>query len=170
MEVPFALFGHSLGASIGYELARRLHRDGGPRPLRLFVSGRHAPHRPMSRGPIHHLPDGEFLSELGKLEGTPQKVFENAELMALFMPILRADLQLAETYSLAAAQPLACPISAYGGLEDSDASREELQHWRAYTESGFELRQFPGNHFFLSSSQDRVIAAVASGLDHDLGS
>jgi medium-chain acyl-[acyl-carrier-protein] hydrolase len=165
MQAPFALFGHSLGASICYELARRLRRQGGPRPLRLFVSGRHAPHRPLPRAPIYHLPEAQFVSELRRLQGTPQEVLDNAELMELFLPILRADLELAETYRRAAVEPLDCPVSAYGGLQDAEAAREELEHWRGYTAAEFELRQFPGNHFFLNSAQDLVIAAVVRGLD-----
>jgi medium-chain acyl-[acyl-carrier-protein] hydrolase len=111
------------------------------------------------------LPDDQFLKELRQLQGTPDNVLENAELMELFLPILRADLQLGETYRLPAAERLDCPISAFGGLEDAEASREELQEWSAYAGSEFKLRQFPGNHFFLNSAQDLVTAAVANDLE-----
>ena len=169
MNAPFALFGHSLGASLCYELARRLERDGGPRPLRLFVSGRRAPHRPRPGPIIHRLPDDQFVEELRQLQGTPDGVLENPELMELFLPILRADFQLGETYSLAAPEPLDCPLSAYGGVQDTEVSHDELQEWRRYTNADFQLRPFPGNHFFVNSCQDMVVAAIVDDLAAAMG-
>ena len=85
------------------------------------------------------------------------------------MPILRADFQLGETYSLAAPEPLDCPLSAYGGVQDTEVSHDELQEWRRYTNADFQLRPFPGNHFFVNSCQDMVVAAIVGDLAAAMG-
>jgi medium-chain acyl-[acyl-carrier-protein] hydrolase len=98
MDFPFAFFGHSLGALISFELTRWLRRQKAPCPLQLFVSGSHAPHLPRPEPPIHQLPDEEFIEAFRRFNGTPQAVLEHAELMAVFLPLLRSDIRLYETY------------------------------------------------------------------------
>ncbi len=87
LDQPYALFGHSMGALISFELARAMRRNGLPLPVALFVSGHRAPHLPSTRGPIHHLPDEQFLEALARYNGTPPVALENEELMALMIPI-----------------------------------------------------------------------------------
>src|SRR6185312_2074582 len=93
---PFAIFGHSLGALIGYELTRRLYTRVGLQPRRLFVSGHEAPGSMTSSRHVHGLPDEEFIAELHRLNGTPREILSDAQLMQLALPMLRADFQLGE--------------------------------------------------------------------------
>ena len=149
LDRPFAFFGHSLGALVSFELARRIRRQHGVHPARLFVSAARAPQIP-HRGPsIHTLPDKEFLMELRRLSGTPSELLDHEELMEIMLPILRADFALYETYLYSIEPPLNCPISAFGGLQDSKVSDSDLEAWRAQTSVSFSLQMFPGDHFFL---------------------
>ncbi len=161
---PYALFGHSLGAMVAFEFARRLTAAGDPLPVRLFVSGQRAPHRPDPKPPLHDLPDGAFLEEIRALGGTPPDIFANPELMELFLPILRADFQMGETFVWVPSGPLPVPLSALGGLEDDQVSLEDLAGWQAYTRADFRIRRFPGDHFFLCQSESQVVVAIVEQL------
>ena len=149
LDKPFAFFGHSLGALIGFELARQIRRQYGLIPVRLFASAGCAPQIPHRALPIHTLPDNQFLAELRRLNGTPRELLDHEELMEVMLPILRADFALYETYLYSTEPPLSCPISAFGGLQDRRVSASDLEAWRSQTSASFSLRMFPGDHFFL---------------------
>jgi medium-chain acyl-[acyl-carrier-protein] hydrolase len=149
LDKPFAFFGHSLGALIAFELARQIRRQYGVHPVRLFASAGRAPQIPHRAAPINTLPDGEFLAELRRLNGTPRELLDHEELMEVMLPILRADFALYETYLYSSEPPLNCPISAFGGLQDRRVSASDLEAWRSQTSAPFSLRMFPGDHFFL---------------------
>jgi medium-chain acyl-[acyl-carrier-protein] hydrolase len=165
LDKPFAFFGHSLGALVGFELARRLRWQSGVQPIGLFVSAARAPQIPPRHRSIHALPEKEFLSELRRLKGTPEKVLEDTELMQLTLPVLRADFAVYESYvySISGA-PLDCFISAFGGLQDHRVSRGDLEAWRDQTSTAFSLRMFPGDHFFLSAAAPPLLRALAQEL------
>lgn len=167
-DPPFALFGHSLGALIVFELARALRRFGLPSPVRLFVSGHRAPQLPHADPPIHQLPDSEFLAELGELSGTPGEVLQDPELMELLLPLLRADFAIAETYTYADEAPLDCPVAVFGGRDDEQASRDELQAWRAQTRDSFSLHLLDGDHFFLVSARSVLLQVLSAHLERML--
>jgi len=154
LNKPFALFGHSMGAAIGFELARRLRREGGGRtqPVKLFVSGRRAPQIPYPPILTYDLPEQDFLEELRRLNGTPLEVLKNPELMELMLPTLRADFSVIQTYTYTAEPPLDCPISVYGGLQDYEVGIEQLEAWREQTTASFSLQMLPGDHFFVNTS------------------
>ena len=161
---PFAFFGHSMGALIGFELARQLQRQNKTGPRHLFVSAHRAPHLPDTEPSFYNLPDAELIEELRRLKGTPTEVLENPELMHLMLPLMRADFSVCQNYDYqAAAQPLACPISVFGGLEDT-LTKEQLQDWRQHTTAAFKLRLFPGDHFFLHTYQESLLRALAQEL------
>lgn len=162
MDFPFAFFGHSLGALISFELTRRLRRQKAPRPLQLFVSGCPAPQIPNPDPPIHQLPDVEFIEDLHRLNGTPKAVLDNPEYLEVFLPLLRSDMRLCETYIYDHEAPLDCPISAFGGLEDERVSREELAAWHDQTRSRFNIQMFPGDHFFLNGKESNGLLEVIS--------
>ncbi len=164
LDKPFAFFGHSMGAVIGFELARQLRRQNDLCPAHLFVSGSRAPQVPDPNPPLHQLPDGEFVAELRHFNGTPEEVLQNSELMQLFLPILRADFAIHETYTYTAGAPLDCSISAFGGSQDDRVSGEDLAAWRGQTCSTFMLRLFPGDHFFLHSARSLLIQAISQDL------
>ncbi|HEX2079482.1 MAG TPA: thioesterase domain-containing protein [Longimicrobium sp.] len=172
LSLPFALFGHSNGALIGFELARTLRARGRPGPAHLFASGRRAPDLPSGRPPTHHLPDAEFLAELQALGGVPAQILEHPELLAMLLPTLRADVAIHETYAFHEEPPLASPITAYGGLADPRVSREQLEGWGRHTAGPFVMRLFPGGHFYLQEQQRtavlRTLAADLQGVLRDL--
>lgn len=148
LDLPFAFFGHSLGALVSFELARQLQAQRAPLPIHLFVSGCRAPQLLRSKG-LHTLPDQALLAELQALKGTPQQVLENPELMQLLLPTLRADFSIFETYTYREQPTLACDISAFGGLKDSEAPAAALPDWRQHTNLSFSQHFLPGDHFFL---------------------
>jgi len=161
---PFAIFGHSLGALVGFELVRRLRKEGGPTPLRFFASGHRAPHLPDPDPPIHHLPDAQFIEELRELNGTPQEVFESPELLELILPVLRADFTAAETYAYRSDAPLTCPITALGGTNDDMIPGEALHAWQEHTSRDFEAHLLEGDHFFIHQRHEDVIRIVRGRL------
>lgn len=163
-DKPCAFFGHSMGALIGFELIRELRRQRARTPLHLFVSGRGAPHIPNPDPPIHDLPETEFVAELRRFNGTPKEVLEHPELMQLLIPALRADFAVCETYSYTVDAPLDCPISAFGGLDDHDVSRDRLEAWGDQSSASFSLRMFRGNHFFLHTVEQLLLQIVAKVL------
>lgn len=164
LTLPFAFWGHSMGALIGFELARYLRTTQGILPAHLFVSAHRAAQLPDRRTPIHQLPTAAFLAELHALNGTPEAVLHDSELMALFLPLLKADFALCETYTYAHAEPLLCPISAFGGLEDREISGTDLQAWAAQTDGDFRLHMLPGDHFFLHNVHDRIAQIISWDL------
>jgi medium-chain acyl-[acyl-carrier-protein] hydrolase len=165
LDKPFAFFGHSLGAVVGFELARLLQRRHDLSPVRLFVSGHRAPQIVSDCPPVHDLPDSEFAEEVRRLHGTPDEVLDHAELRELLLPILRADFAASETYAFEAGKPLTCPVTAFGGLQDEHVTREHLEAWRGHTTALFGLRMLPGDHFFLNTSRSMLIAAIARELN-----
>jgi len=167
LDKPFAFFGHSLGALVSFELARQLRRQAGVQPVRLFVSADRAPQIPQRDRPIHALPDSEFLVELRRLNGIPEKVLEDVELMQVMLPVLRADFAVYETYVYSVEAPLNCPISIFGGLRDHRVSRDDLEAWRDQTSVSFSLQMFPGDHFFLNTTQPLLLQVLSEELRGD---
>jgi medium-chain acyl-[acyl-carrier-protein] hydrolase len=164
LDMPFAFFGHSMGAMISFELARLLRRERRQLPAALFVSGRPAPQLPVTEKRSYDLPDAEFKEKLLSLNGTPREVLEHPELMELMMPLLRADFSVVETYEYVPEPPLECPVIAFGGTEDASISREQVEGWRAQTGSLFRLWMIPGDHFFLNSAADLLLERLSREL------
>jgi medium-chain acyl-[acyl-carrier-protein] hydrolase len=164
LDKPFAFFGHSMGAMISFELARRLKENSLPQPVHLFVSGRRAPQTYRRDRLTHNLPESEFIEEVRRLNGTPHEVLAHPELMQLMMPLLRGDFSVVETYEYSPGPPLGCPITTYGGLEDREVSREDLLGWREQTTSSFQLRMLPGDHFFLNTARALLLRMISRQL------
>jgi medium-chain acyl-[acyl-carrier-protein] hydrolase len=164
---PFAFFGHSLGALAGFELARQIRKHSGLQPVRLFVSAARAPQIPHRDRPTYALPEGEFLEELHRLNGTSGELLENAELMQIMIPVLRADFAVSQTFVYAAEPPLECGISGFGGLQDHNVSRDDLAAWHDQTSASFALHMFPGDHFFLNTARRRLLQALSDELLQD---
>jgi medium-chain acyl-[acyl-carrier-protein] hydrolase len=164
LSKPFGFFGHSMGALIGFELARRLRKKYGIRPEFLLVSGRRAPQIPLTTPPTYNLPEAELIEELRRLSGTPKEVLDHPELLEIALPILRADFETVETYTYIPQPPLNCPIAVFGGLQDSGVAREALEPWREQTSSTFTLNMLPGDHFFLHSSLPLFLQMISEYL------
>jgi medium-chain acyl-[acyl-carrier-protein] hydrolase len=164
-DMPFAFFGHSLGAIIAYELAQVLRGSAGPQPRRLVVSAHRAPHLPSPHQPTWDLPDPEFKKRVVELNGTPKEVLENEELQALVLPIIRADFRLDETYLHDPDQGrLHCPITAIGGLLDYEVPGADLRAWSAVTVGQFELKMIDGDHFFLHTRAPALTSLLGEAL------
>jgi surfactin synthase thioesterase subunit len=165
LDRPFVIFGHSMGALLGYELARELRRLGLPQPRHLFLSAHRAPHLPGQLPHVHALSRPEFLAELRRLEGTPDEVLEHEELMQIAEPILRADFKLCETYVHAPGEPLDIPLSIFGGADDPKVREEVLAPWREHTRAAMRLQIFPGGHLFLHPSRAPLVSAILKDLN-----
>jgi medium-chain acyl-[acyl-carrier-protein] hydrolase len=165
LDMPYAFFGHSMGALIAFELTRHLRKIGhSPLPTQLFVSGRGAPQLPESHPPTSHLPVPEFIEELRRLKGTPEAVLQNAELLHLLLPLLRADFSVCETYLYTQEPALACPITAFGGIYDTDVTRSMVTAWKEQTSSTFKVCFFNGDHFFLYKEQASLLTALLQDI------
>ena len=164
LDRPFAFFGHSMGALVAFGLARELRRQGAAAPAGLLVSGRRAPQVPARARPLHRLSDDELVAKLAARGGLVPEVRQNRELLALMLPVLRADLAVCEAYTYLAEPPLSCPITAYGGWEDPQASQDDLRAWGEQTAARFRLRMFVGSHFFVHSAEPKVLEALAGDL------
>jgi medium-chain acyl-[acyl-carrier-protein] hydrolase len=165
LDRPFAFFGHSMGALIAFELARLLRAEAGVEPSHLFAAGSRAPRIPDPDPTVYDRPDAEFIEHLRRLNGTPSDVLEHPELMALMLPLLRADFEAVETYRYEEGRPLGCRVSAYGGLRDLAVAREHLDGWREQTTGDFVLRMFDGDHFFIHQSALQLLRV----LNRELG-
>jgi medium-chain acyl-[acyl-carrier-protein] hydrolase len=163
LPAPFAIYGHSMGALLGWSFAQELRRRAAGEPVHLFVSGRRAPQLP-DPSPMTGLPEPEFLARLHRLGGISDAVFREAELMAYFLPILRADIAVNESGANVPVAPLACPITALGGQLDERAGPGELDAWQAQTSAAFEREMFPGGHFFIQSERTAVLGALSRRL------
>jgi medium-chain acyl-[acyl-carrier-protein] hydrolase len=163
-DLPYAFFGHSMGAILSFELARQLRKRGTPGPVHMTVCGHRAPHLEDLHTAIHKMPDAEFRAKLREFGGTPEEVLRDEELMELLTPVLRADFAVCESYSHTAEEPLDCSITVFGGADDPKVSQHELAAWRAQTTGPFSLRMFPGGHFFLQSAQVLFLRVLGQDL------
>ncbi len=154
---PAVWFGHSSGARIAFELARRRRSRGGTLPTHLVVSGAPAPDVVRSTPTLHRIvSDDEFLHAVaGAYGGVPTAVLAHAELRALVAPALRADLKMHERYVYTDGPPLPIPITAFGGTADPSVSEAWLKGWARHTAAGFRSQLFPGDHFYLHEGRTR---------------
>lgn len=163
---PCALFGHSMGALLGYELALELARRGAAAPPRhLFLSGRNPPSSPPRTPSLRALPDHQFLAAVAARYGNlPPELLADAEMRALITPILRADFQLVDDYVGGAPGPIDVPLTIFGGTEDPFTSAAELGKWSGYTRGICRVQLIPGGHFFHQQARAQVIAVILAGL------
>jgi surfactin synthase thioesterase subunit len=159
-DPPHVLFGHSMGAKIAFETARRLEGQGRP-PALLIVSGSRPVNTPVSRR-ISDLPDALFNEELRRLAGTPEEILKEEEFMLIYRTILRADFAMDETYF--SDTVLNVPITAFAGVEDSEVSAADIAGWKSLTTAGFSSRMTEGDHFFLKKHEERFLGLIRQEL------
>jgi medium-chain acyl-[acyl-carrier-protein] hydrolase len=165
LTAPFALFGHSLGGLIAFELTRELRRRGDPLPEQLFVSASRAPRLTRFAEPLHALPDTDFVDAIARLGGVAPALLNDPELLSLALPALRADLALVETYEYRREEPLECAISLFGGTADRVVELDVLEAWADETAAGASLRLVAGDHFYLVKPER---AAFLSALAREI--
>ena len=163
-DLPFVMFGHSMGAILAYEVARAIKADAGVEPLALFASAHPAPHDPLRRRNWHDLPRDELIDELKALNGIPAEVLENGDLLDLMLPMLRSDLELVESYKVFAGTRLSCPVVAIGGSRDRDISPRAMEGWASVTTGPFRSIMVEGDHFFINKARTSLLDAMRREL------
>lgn len=165
---PFAIFGHSMGAVLGFETALRLGARG-LAPAHFFASARQSPALPWRRPFIHALPDAEFNAAIARLGGTSRLVLTDPEMMQIVMPSLRADFTAIETYACQPGARLACNVTVIGGVEDPDVGLEDLMAWQDVTSGLALVEQKSGGHFYIDQHAPAVTRQIVTDLGHSLG-
>ncbi|ASA21613.1 thioesterase II family protein [Paenibacillus donghaensis] len=162
---PYALFGHSLGGLAAYELSVRLMESGQALPVHLFLSGCNPPHLRYGEEQLHKLPDDQFLQEIIKLGGTAQELVNNAELMRIFLPIIKSDYRIYELYAgndQCVKLPVDCTVML--GIDDPLMPAENGPEWARHISGSMQIHKLPGGHFFLHDQQEDVIATIQDTL------
>lgn len=164
-QSPYALFGHSMGSMISYELAKRIRQEGLPPPKHIFFSGRSAPHVKRKDEKIYHLMnDEEFKREVMELGGTPPGFFDDPDLAQLFLPLLKNDFRLAETVEdTHNIQPFDESITVFMGKDD-DLTAEECDGWKRYSKRNCHICYFEGKHFFLLDETEQLVKIINRSL------
>jgi medium-chain acyl-[acyl-carrier-protein] hydrolase len=166
VDKPFALYGHSLGALVAFECALHLRRLHQVEPIQFFVGATPAPGLPWRHSPVRSLPEEDFLRAMEERYGAlPREVLADAEMRALVMPILRADVTAFETYKYSPEPPLNCDLTAFGGIHDHMVNRAELEAWRDHASGRFRLQMVNGNHLFLKSCRTQLLESIAAELN-----
>lgn len=163
-EIPFALFGHSLGGLIAFELTRHLARNARRLPVHLFISACGSPSRRDTGRKLHLLPNSELLDEVVKFDGTPRAVLENPDLLDVVLPILRADFRLADEYKYGPAPPLAVPMTVLAGLADRSVAADRIEPWAEESTASTHIVWLDGGHFFVDTHRTSVLRCVGRQL------
>jgi medium-chain acyl-[acyl-carrier-protein] hydrolase len=162
-DLPYALFGHSMGALVAFELVLSLEHAREPGPTHLFVSARRSPDEADGAPPVHALPDEIFIDRLQERYGAiPEAVRQEPELLALLLPPLRADIRAIERYTPSSSRKVRCPVQVYGGSEDRHPTPSQLPGWQRVAERDVRVRLFPGNHFYLAAEEAALVADIAA--------
>ncbi|MCX4911506.1 thioesterase II family protein [Streptomyces sp. NBC_00878] len=158
---PLLFFGHSMGATLGFEVARRLERDHGVVLLGLFASARRAPSRKRAEA-VYREDDEGIIREVRRLSGTDSAILDDVELIRMALPAIRADYRAAETYEYEPGPKLNCPLVSLVGDDDPKVDLDEARAWSEHTENTFEFRVFKGGHFYLTSHQPEIVRLLSS--------
>jgi len=160
----YALFGHSMGSVLVYELAYKLINNNKPLPVNLFFSGRCPPY--VSKHTLlHKLPDKEFLKSIYELGGIDENFVNNREFIELFLPIIRADYKIVELYNLKKkTKPLDCNITVFNGKKDIITNFEDMKKWCECTSKKCKLYEFDAGHFFINTHMEDIIQIIRKTL------
>jgi medium-chain acyl-[acyl-carrier-protein] hydrolase len=164
LDMPYGIFGHSMGALVGFELARELRRRNCNGPRVLFVSGGMAPRLRRVRPRIHDQPDPVVLDRLRAMGGLAAEIWAAPELLELLLPTIRADFSVCERYTYRPGPALDCPIVSFAGSEDAEVPPAALDRWGEETTAEFTQYVLPGGHFFLASAQDALLDQVRAAV------
>jgi medium-chain acyl-[acyl-carrier-protein] hydrolase len=163
-DKPFAIYGHSMGALVAFELTRVLQAERFAMPHALILGAHRAAHLPRTRETFYCLDDKTFIEKLQRFGGFPEEVLASEELMQLLTPTLKADFTLCDTYVYADQAPLSCPIHVFLGATDKEAPFEVMEAWHQHSSVHTQLHVFQAGHFFIRSDLERVIDTLKSIL------
>jgi surfactin synthase thioesterase subunit len=164
VDRPYAMYGHSMGGLLAFEVIRVLRRRGGPLPLRLYLGASRPPHLPKTLAHLAGLPDEEFLAGIAALGGLPDAVRDHPELRELFLPALRADFHWLNRYVYRVEKPLPVPVVCLVGSDDPDAGPTTMREWARHTSAEFVLHTIHGGHWFFQDRADEVASLVGADL------
>ena len=153
-----------MGALISFKLAQFLYQQSGLCPQLILISAHRDLYLPDQYPIVHTLPECEFVERVRSLNGIPDEFWQQEELKQLILLVLWVDFAVCETYHYILQDPLLYPISAFGGLQHSEVSRDELMDWKRETCHTFKLRMLPGYHFFLKHAYTQFIQTIKEDL------
>lgn len=163
-DEEYAIYGHSMGSILAYELYYKICNENVKMPKHIFFSGYKAPSIPRKEKQIYLLPDEEFIKEVIELGGTPQEIVDNEELLQFFTPILRNDFKILEKYIYQEKKDkIQCDISILNGKED-DIALEELLAWKKHGNKGVKVYNLKGNHFFINTNVENITKIINTTL------
>lgn len=168
LDKPYALFGHSVGALVAYEVSCKIETSKLKLPMRLIASAHEIPEDSHTDTPMYKLSDADLLDKIGELGLIPDDALQNKELVSFILPPLRADFEVSETYQWLQSPPLSLPITATLGDKDTLLSEQDMQGWQNYTSKDFVLRMYEGDHFYTVSKQAQLLADISDELAQDL--
>ncbi|GGM84205.1 thioesterase [Longimycelium tulufanense] len=163
LDRPTALFGHSMGAVLAFEVANRMEHRKGTVPVRLFASGRRAPSRYVEEN-VHQRDDEALVAELRNLSGTDTRLLDDEEVRHMILPVLRSDYKAVETYCCPPDRSVGCPITVLVGDADPRVARKDAEAWAEHTAAGLDLHIFSGGHFYLGTAWSEVCQVITAGL------
>jgi medium-chain acyl-[acyl-carrier-protein] hydrolase len=164
-DKPFFTFGHSLGALLSFEFIKSVYRSYSVCPFHMIISATKAPHLPFRMKHLSQLDDKTLKEQLKIYNGIDERILNNDELLDLFLPIIKNDFSIYETYNFSESKPFPCDILALSGMEDKTVTPEEILAWEKYTEGKFEHLSFPGEHFFIRDHQKRILEIINQNGD-----
>lgn len=168
LDMPFAFFGHSMGALIAFSLARRLRSTNKAVPFRLIVSSCRAPHLPLRMPSLHTMTEPQFLDELQRrYEKLPAVIMDDAEMRSIYLNALNADFELFESVEYCVEPPLSSGIVALGSYDDAAVTIDEIKAWELHTSGPFESHFVPGNHFYFRSATSEFLSLLQNCLHSD---
>jgi medium-chain acyl-[acyl-carrier-protein] hydrolase len=157
----YALFGHSLGTVIVYELCRTLQAEGKPQPAHVFFSGRFPPFLAAAPTSFHTLPDDQFIAQMGTFTDAPIDLFQNKEFLTFALPLLRHDYRLVETYRHAGEKlSLHCPVTVFHGTRDALVTRAEMERWCECARGAYSFHEIEDGHFFINTRRQEIVAII----------
>ncbi|GAA1918673.1 alpha/beta fold hydrolase [Streptomyces durmitorensis] len=160
---PYALFGHSMGAIVGFEVARRME-DAGRGPVELFASASRAPSVERRGEMWHRAPDAEFVARVQSMGGAGSELLDDPDIRNMLLPALRNDYRAIEQYEYRAQPPLACPLTAFAGADDPRVDVDQVRSWAHHTTGPFTAEVHPGGHFYLADRREAVLDTVTGHL------